>query len=88
MIKVPLTHTGEMLLIPERPGLTDESKLPVNGVLGSHGWRGCLNGVIYFNEAASGWSVYCNGCGLRIDVPEGIKTYGQLRTFLQKESAG
>jgi hypothetical protein len=43
-----------MIIIPGRPGLADESKLPVGGMLGRHRWKGCNNGVFYFHEALGG----------------------------------
>lgn len=84
-----LTDTGEMLIIPGRPGLTDESNLPIDGFLGQHNcWKGEARGKVNFHEGASGWIVFCTGCSLRIEVPESVRTYGELREFLAKEFGG
>jgi hypothetical protein len=76
-----------MIIIPGRPGLADESKLPAGGMLGRHSWKGCNNGVFYFHEALGGWAVVCNGCGMYLEVPESVLTYGELREFFGKDLA-
>lgn len=87
MNPIPLTKTGEMLLVPEELGLTDESELVVGGFIGRHDWKGCPEGSVEFHETATGWMVLCTGCGLRLDVPQTVRTYGELRAYIKKEFA-
>lgn len=84
MKPIRLTNTGELLIVPEELGLTDESELLSGGVLGRHDYKGCPGGVVEFHEVLGGWVVACLGCGLRLEVPKEVKTYGALRVYVDK----
>lgn len=85
MTPIPLTNTGEMVIIPEEAGLTDGSELRPDIFLGYHEWAGCPRGKVYLGEVISGWTVFCAGCGTHSEIPKEVSTIGQLREFLKKE---
>lgn len=85
MEPVRLTDTGEMLVIPGRPGLTDESPLPIDSMLGVHKWAGCSGGHFRLHDMPGGWTLLCTGCGMHFNVPQEVRTYGELRAFLDEE---
>lgn len=67
---IPL-FDGGVLVVPRRPGLTEESPLPPDGMIGSHqGSPSCPGGVISFFALALGWVVTCNQCLFRVELPE------------------
>jgi len=84
MKPIPLTSTGDMLIVPEELGLSDESELLAGVVLGRHEWQGCPGGAVELYEVLGGWVLTCLGCGLRRDVPREVKTYGALRIYAEK----
>ena len=86
MKPIPLWN-GE-IVIPGRPGLTEESQLPVGSMLGVHKWQGgCFGGHFRLYDVDGGWRLICTGCCLQILVPEEVRTYAKLRAFLEEDLA-
>ncbi len=83
---IPLPDGG-VLLIPKMSGLTEESRLLLDGMIGSHhGSPSCNGGVVSFYPLAqgAGWVLTCNKCLFRLEVSEkpeggGEWTYAALR---------
>jgi len=80
---ITMTKYNEILDVPQRSKLDrmfDEACLTTLVAIGTH--RFC-EGFVDLKQVSEEWNVlHCVGCGLRIIVPIEIRTYGQLRKYL------
>ena len=80
MKPILLTKFGEKLV--QHPDLktTDDKKL--GSCIGIHDICG---GLIHIRPISKTYkAVYCQKCGLRVTIPNGITTYGELRKYISQ----
>ena len=82
---IVLTSYGEILLPhPEMKDREEEESFMLHGCIGTHQWCDGKIDVIMISQTHN--TLYCHQCGLRVPIPDRVKTWEDLRECLRISS--